>query len=164
MVALPFANYVKMNVFDGIFAALSYLRLSRPEQAKLLFLGLDNAGKSTLLLNLAHDQSSSVTPTVHPGSEELTIDNVVFATFDLGGPQQGGRLWEDHIHSATAVVFIVDAQDPGRFDEAAAKLHDLLAIEELKGVPFVVLGNKVDHPEVGMLNLLSLSPFISSLR
>jgi GTP-binding protein SAR1 len=143
-----------MNIFGGFFCALSYLGLTgpSPRQAKLLFLGLDNAGKSTLLLNLADGESSSVTPTIHHGSEELTIGNVVLTT--LGGPQQGGQLWEDHIRSATAVVFMVDAQDPGRFAEAADKLHALLAMEELRGVPLVVLGNKVDHPEAGMLSLL----------
>jgi GTP-binding protein SAR1 len=164
-------TYVKMGIFNVFLSVLSYFGLSRPKRAKLLFLGLGNAGKSTLLLNLAHGRSGSVAPTVHPGSEELIIGNVVFTTFGFGGPQQVRQLWEEYIHDSntTAVVFVVDAQDPGRFDEAAAKLHALLAIEELAGAPFLVLGNKVDHPEAGhgMLNLLSpwsQSRSIPSLR
>jgi GTP-binding protein SAR1 len=41
---------------------------------------------------------------------------------------------------------MVDAQDAERFDEAAAELHALSAAEGLERVPFLVLGNKIDHP------------------
>ena len=84
---------------------------------------------------------------------------MVFTTFELGGHQQSRRLWKDYIYDATAIVFKVDAKDPGRFDEAAAELHALSAIEELAGVPFVVLGNKIGHPGAGMV-----LAFFSALR
>jgi len=42
---------------------------------------------------------------------------------------------------------MVDAQDAERFDEAAAELHALSAAKGLEGVPFLVLGNKIDHPD-----------------
>ena len=42
---------------------------------------------------------------------------------------------------------MVDAADPTRLEEAKAELDGLLSMQELKGVPVVVFGNKVDRRE-----------------
>ncbi|KAK0720610.1 ADP-ribosylation factor family-domain-containing protein, partial [Lasiosphaeris hirsuta] len=116
---------------------LIYLGLMR-KHYKPLFLGLDNTGKSTLFVAMA--------PTVHPMSQKLLIGNSRYATFDVGGHQQARRLWKGYFPDASGVAFIVDAADPQRFGEARAEL-DALSMEGLANVPFVVLGNKIDHPD-----------------
>ncbi|KAK3444410.1 hypothetical protein EUGRSUZ_A00342 [Eucalyptus grandis] len=130
---------------DRLYGALTSLGL-RQEEAKILFLGLDNAGKTTLLRMLKHERLVLHQPTQFPTSEELSIGKIKFRAFDLGGRQIARRAWPDYYAKVDAVIYVVDACDRERFAESKRELDALLSDEALAKVPFLVLGNKMDIP------------------
>ena len=130
-------------VSGTVSGLLSYLGLYSKE-AKLLFLGLDNAGKTTLLQVLKTDKVQAFEPTFHAGKEELQIGSVVFTAHDLGGHETARKVWDHHFADVDAVVYLVDSADRERIPEAKKELDELLANPAMDTVPFLILGNKID--------------------
>jgi len=136
-----------MNTIWGWFADIFAYLGWKYKSVSLLFLGLDNAGKTTLLQVLANGSLKCHPPTHFSTKEEIVIGNVKFSCFDLGGHGVVRRTWRNHFPVANGIVFIIDAADRERLSEARSELNRLLSADEIKDIPFLVLGNKIDIPK-----------------
>ncbi|KAK3601861.1 hypothetical protein CHS0354_041784 [Potamilus streckersoni] len=145
--------------WDWIRNIIAYFGFGR--QAKLLLIGLDNAGKSTLMDRLASGRLIQHPPTDQARSKELSLGNITFTAYDLGGHVQARRVWRDYFPAVDGIVFLVDAADSSRFQEASIELDSILHDETISHVPIVVLGNKNDKREAveeeNLSNILGLT-------
>ena len=138
-----FVTPIAPKFYAGIYGILSYLGWYH-KTAKILFLGLDNAGKTTLLRRMKDDIVGIYEPTFHPNYETLVVGNVQFHTYDLGGHKSSRQIWHNYWEDIDGIVFLVDAVDSQRFDEAKKELDIILSEKKLDETPILVLGNKID--------------------
>eukprot|EP00756_Hemistasia_phaeocysticola_P047084 Hpha_TRINITY_DN20982_c0_g1::TRINITY_DN20982_c0_g1_i1::g.139691::m.139691/K07942/ARL1; ADP-ribosylation factor-like protein 1 len=114
------------------------------QECRVLVLGLDYAGKTTLLYRLKLGRPVETAPTVGFNLETLRYRNVTFQVWDLGGQTSLRPLWRAYFQDTDALVWVLDAVDSRRLPLSRTELFSLLDEEELKGVPLLVLANKAD--------------------
>eukprot|EP00301_Raphidiophrys_heterophryoidea_P005767 c12388_g2_i3.p1 GENE.c12388_g2_i3~~c12388_g2_i3.p1 ORF type:complete len:189 (+),score=73.67 c12388_g2_i3:231-797(+) len=121
---------------------------ARTQQARILLLGLDGAGKTTILYKLALGETINTTPTVGFNVETVKHKNVDLTMWDVGGQQKLRALWRYYMQGCNGLVFVVDSndRDADRIDEAAHALRSLTQSKELCNCAVVVLANKQDMP------------------
>ena len=115
--------------------------------AKILMLGLDAAGKTTVLYKLKLNEVVSTIPTIGFNVETVKPGkNVSFTVWDVGGQDKIRPLWRHYFTGTEGLVFVVDSADKTRFSEARDELNWILESEEMTGVPLVIMANKQDMP------------------
>ena len=113
-------------------------------QARILILGLDNAGKTTILRKLSDEDITTTTPT-----QGFNIKSVLHAGFklnvwDIGGQKTIRPYWRNYYENTEALIYVVAASDRKRIDEAGFELDEILSEEKLATVPVLVFANKSD--------------------
>ena len=115
--------------------------------AKILMLGLDGAGKTTVLYKLKLHEVINTIPTIGFNVETVQpVKHVSFTVWDVGGQDKIRPLWKHYFQGCEGLVFIVDSVDATRFSEAQDELAWILNADEMTGVPLIVLANKQDLP------------------
>ena len=136
-------------MWDWLGAILAWLGFGS-KSATIATVGLDNAGKSTLLHRLATGSLAELPPTTTAHSREFSAANVTFKAWDLGGHESWRKMWETFVLGAHAVLFLIDSVDADRLDEARDELDgifDVVAEQVLRtseAIPIAVLLNKRD--------------------
>lgn len=115
---------------------------SRPP--RVLVLGLDGAGKTCLLRRLARQEIALTAPTHGFQIVRVEFDGVPVELIDVGGREELRAHWHTYFRGLAGLVFVLDASDKRRLEEAGTELNKLLREPELAHVPTLIAANKHD--------------------
>lgn len=115
------------------------------KNSRIVMLGLDAAGKTTILYKLKLDETVSTIPTIGFNVETVKHSkSVSFTVWDIGGQQKLRPLWKHYLKGTDGLIFVVDCWDFSRVDEVREELSNLLSLPEMEDVPIMIFGNKQD--------------------
>uniref|UniRef100_A0AAY4AAL0 ADP-ribosylation factor 6 n=1 Tax=Denticeps clupeoides TaxID=299321 RepID=A0AAY4AAL0_9TELE len=117
------------------------------KEMRILMLGLDAAGKTTILYKLKLGQSVTTIPTVGFNVETVTYKNVKFNVWDVGGQDKIRPLWRHYYTGTQGLIFVVDCADRDRIDEARQELHRIINDREMRDAIILIFANKQDLPD-----------------
>ena len=117
------------------------------KQCRILMVGLDAAGKTTILYQLKLGEMTNTSPTLGFNVETVAYKNIEFMVWDMGGQDAIRPLWRHYYQNVQALIFVVDSADPERMEEAREELSKLMGEEQLASAYLLVYANKQDMPE-----------------
>jgi small GTP-binding protein len=107
-------------------------------------LGLDAAGKTSILYYHKLGEIVTTIPTIGFNVETVTSGKTELTVWDVGGRDKIRPLWRHYYQNTQALVFVVDSVDRERLTDAKEALHSMLIEDELRDVPVAIALNKRD--------------------
>jgi len=130
----------------GLFAKLHRLFDSFPRDQRILMLGLDAAGKTTVLYQLKLGEPQHTIPTIGFNVETVSYKSTDLTIWDVGGQQKIRPLWRHYYQNTDALIWVIDSADAERLTESEEELRYLLQQDELRNAVVLVFANKADLP------------------
>ncbi|KRZ17101.1 ADP-ribosylation factor 1-like 2 [Trichinella zimbabwensis] len=126
-----------LSLFKGLFGK---------KEVRILMVGLDAAGKTTILYKLKLGEIVTTIPTIGFNVETVEYKNISFTVWDVGGQDKIRPLWRHYFQNTQGLIFVVDSNDRERVGEARDELIRMLAEDELRDAVLLVFANKQDLP------------------
>lgn len=123
------------KLFDSLF---------KVRDVKILILGLDGAGKTTIVNRLKLGEVTTTVPTIGFNIETVQYNRAKLAIWDVGGQTKIRMLWKHYFQGTNGIIFVIDSTDKERLELAKKELHSLLANQELTDATLLVMANKED--------------------
>ena len=116
----------------GILFSRIFQSLFGSKEVRILILGLDNAGKTTILYRLQNDSEENIQtiPTIGFNVEVLQYKNIKFQVWDLGGQTSIRPYWRCYYPNTDAIIFVVDSCDSERLGVAKQELLAMLEVSD----------------------------------
>eukprot|EP01124_Arcella_intermedia_P021297 TRINITY_DN294_c1_g1_i1.p1 TRINITY_DN294_c1_g1~~TRINITY_DN294_c1_g1_i1.p1 ORF type:complete len:686 (-),score=167.36 TRINITY_DN294_c1_g1_i1:20-2077(-) len=153
-------NNIELNPADlnepqparSLFSALTNLMgfnryFGKVADTKIIIVGLDAAGKTTMLYKLKLGDVVTTIPTIGFNVETVEYKSFSAVIWDIGGPDKIRPLWRHYYPNTKGVVFMIDSNDKDRISEATYEMEKILKEEVLSKVPVLIFANKQDLPQ-----------------
>ncbi|XP_011496916.1 PREDICTED: ADP-ribosylation factor-like protein 3 isoform X4 [Ceratosolen solmsi marchali] len=128
----------------GLLAILRKLRSNPDKELRLLLLGLDNAGKTTILRYLANEDITQITPTQGFNIKSIHSEGFKLNIWDIGGARKIRPYWRNYFENTDVLIYVIDSADINRLEETGQELSELLIEDKLYKVPLLIYANKQD--------------------
>lgn len=127
----------------GLLHFLRKLKLKEKEM-RILFLGLDNAGKSSVIKAFMGQSIDDLSPTL--GFEIKAVECLGYRLncWDVGGQSTIRAYWRNYFEATDGVVWVVDSTDRERMALCKQELDLILKQERLANSSLLIFANKQD--------------------
>jgi small GTP-binding protein len=122
-------------------------------ETRVLMLGLDGAGKTTISLKLKLGELVPTPPTIGFSVETIEFKNLRFNIWDIGGQDKIRVLWRHYYPGTDAIIWVADTSDKKRVKLVHYELQKLMEEEDLKDCPLLVFANKMDLAQMSTAEL-----------
>ncbi|XP_019961737.1 ADP-ribosylation factor 4 [Paralichthys olivaceus] len=148
----------------GLTISTLFARFFGKKQMRILMVGLDAAGKTTILYKLKLGEIVTTIPTIGFNVETVEYKNICFTVWDVGGQDKIRPLWRHYFQNTQGLIFVVDSNDRERVPESAEELNKMIQEDELKDAVLLVFANKQDLPNAMSVTELTDKLGLNSLR
>uniref|UniRef100_A0A8I5TMI0 ARF GTPase 4 n=1 Tax=Pongo abelii TaxID=9601 RepID=A0A8I5TMI0_PONAB len=149
---------------EVLFSSCATIK-SLETQASVIFqVGLDAAGKTTILYKLKLGEIVTTIPTIGFNVETVEYKNICFTVWDVGGQDRIRPLWKHYFQNTQGLIFVVDSNDRERIQEVADELQKMLLVDELRDAVLLLFANKQDLPNAMAISEMTDKLGLQSLR
>eukprot|EP00818_Percolomonas_sp_WS_P006840 CAMPEP_0117444242 /NCGR_PEP_ID=MMETSP0759-20121206/5132_1 /TAXON_ID=63605 /ORGANISM="Percolomonas cosmopolitus, Strain WS" /LENGTH=187 /DNA_ID=CAMNT_0005236287 /DNA_START=54 /DNA_END=617 /DNA_ORIENTATION=+ len=127
----------------GLWTILKKMK-QKEKEMRILMLGLDNAGKTTIVRKFNGEPTDTIAPTLGFNIKTFEIDNYTLNIFDVGGQKMLRSYWRNYFEETDGIVWVVDSADTIRLQQCKDELNKLLLEERLAGASLLIFANKQD--------------------
>jgi len=127
----------------GLLSILKKVK-EKEKEVRILILGLDNAGKTTILRKFCGDPIDAIEPTLGFNIKTLEHKNYQLNVWDVGGQKTIRAYWRNYFERTDGLIWVVDSADAARLEICKKELCSLLEQEKLAGASLLILANKQD--------------------
>lgn len=127
-------------------------------EIRILILGLDNAGKTTIVKKLKGEDVNTISPTLGFNIETLEFGGVNLNIWDIGGQISLRAYWKNYFEETDGLVWVVDSNDKMRLTDCKNEMHKILKQEKMSGATLMVFCNKQDVE--GALSVEQIKDFL----
>eukprot|EP00415_Alexandrium_ostenfeldii_P002425 UN2425 len=130
----------------GLALTKVWQRLVGKTEMRILMVGLDAAGKTTILYKLKLGEVVTTIPTIGFNVETVEYKNLSFTVWDVGGQDKIRPLWRHYYQGTNGLIYVVDSNDRDRVEDAREELTKMLNEDEMRDAVVLVFANKQDLP------------------
>lgn len=116
----------------GLLSILRKIKMKEMEM-RIIILGLDNAGKTTVMKKVSGDDVTEISPTVGFNIQTLEYNGYLLNIWDVGGQKSIRPFWRNYFESTDGIIWVIDSVDKYRLEECKLQLRDILSQEKLAG-------------------------------